>query len=65
MVRRIIGKVILHVVHSDLLSVCGTMQMCAGQPAGSEAAVHAMKLIFDDKDAEAVLFAHAKMHLIV
>ena len=56
-VRRIIGKAIMAVIKPDILEAAGTLQLCAGQEAGSEAAVHAMRQI--SEDAEAVLLVDA------
>ena len=58
-VRRIIAKAILDVVKSDIQSVAGPLQLCAGQDAGCEAAVHSMHAIFDDPNTEAVLLIDA------
>ena len=37
------------------MKVVGSLQLCAGQQAGEEAAVHAAKEVFADKEFEAVL----------
>ena len=37
----------------------GSLQLCAGQKAGCEAAAHAMREIFEDQDTDAVLFVDA------
>ena len=58
-VRRIIGKAILAVVGGDVQETTGALQLCAGQKSGCEAAVHAMKQIFDDTNTEAVLLVDA------
>ena len=34
-----------------LSAAAGALQTCAGHDAGSEAAIHAMKSIFDDDDS--------------
>ncbi len=34
-------------------------QLCAGQPSGSEAAIHAMRNIFDADDTDAILLIYA------
>ena len=52
-VRRIIAKAILSIVK---LEAAGSLQLCAGQDAGNEAAVHAMRTIFCDGSTEAVLW---------
>ena len=56
---RIISKAILSVIKLDVLEAAGTLQLCAGQEAGSEAAVHAMRHIFEDAESEAVLLVDA------
>ena len=59
-VRRIIGKAIMSIVAQDVRQAAGPLQLCAGQPAGSEAAIHAMSTIFHDASSEAVLIVDAK-----
>ena len=58
-VRRIIGKAVMRIVKYDLQDAVGTIQLCAGQDAGCEAAVHAMERIFADEDAEAMILVDA------
>ena len=58
--RRILSKAILSVVKSDVLEVAGSVQLCAGQDAGCEAAVHAMKSILENEDTQAALLVDAK-----
>ena len=58
-VRRILGKAILAVIKMDILEAAGALQLCAGQEAGNEAAIHAMRHIFEDDTSEAVLLADA------
>ena len=60
MLRRILGKVILAVFDGDVQRAAGPIQLCAGQSAGVEAAVHAMRTIFDSQEAEAALFIDAE-----
>ena len=59
-VRRIIGKCIMAVVKDDVRRAAGNLQVCAGQQAGGEAAIHAMREIFEHEDCEAVLLVDAK-----
>ena len=42
-VRRIIAKAVLSIVKLYILEAAGPLQFCAGQDAGCEAAVHAMR----------------------
>ena len=57
--RRIISKCVMKIVKPEVLEVSGSLQLCAGQPAGSEAAVHAMRNIFDADGTDAVLLTDA------
>jgi hypothetical protein len=59
-VRRIISKAILAVVKTDILEVTGSIQLCAGQDSGCEAAVHAMRVILQDESTEAALLVDAQ-----
>ena len=59
-IRRIIGKCVINVAKKDVIEACaGSLQLCAGQMSGSEAAVHAMHTIFEADDTEAVLLIDA------
>ena len=57
--RRIIGKAIMKTVKPDLQEAVGSLQLCAGQDAGCEAAVHAMAHVFDEDETEAMIFVDA------
>ena len=57
--RRIIAKAVLSIVELDVLEAAGSLQLCAGQDTGNEAAVHAMRAIFCDDSTEAVLLVDA------
>ncbi len=59
-VRRIMGKAVMSIVGKYVRLAAGPLQMCAGQPAGSEAAIHAMSEIFNDSGSDAVLLVDAK-----
>ena len=58
-VRRIIGKAVMKIVKYDLQEAVGATQLCAGQEAGCEAAVHAMERIFADEHTEAIILVDA------
>ena len=58
--RRVIGKAIMEVVGRDVQSAAGSLQLSAGQVAGRETAVHAMRELFEDEDSEGVLLVDAK-----
>ena len=49
----------MKVVKYDLQDAVGTIQLCAGEDAGCEAAVHAMEQIFADDDTEAMILVDA------
>ncbi len=51
--RRIVSKAVLFVTKADVQDAAGPLQLCAGQMAGIEAAVHAMKESFLKEDTEA------------
>ena len=57
--RRIIGKAIMRTIKQDLQAAVGSLQLCAGQDAGCEAAVHAMSSIFSEDNTKAMLFVDA------
>ena len=54
-VRRIVGKAVLSMTKADIQSAVGPLQLCAGHDAGCEAAIHAMREIFDVEETEGVL----------
>ena len=58
-IRRIIGKAVMRVVREDLQDAVGSIQLCAGQDAGCEAAAHAKRSIFDNDDTEAMILVDA------
>ena len=45
-IRRIMGKCVMHVKKPDVIDASGSLQVCAGHKSGSEAAIHAMRNIF-------------------
>ena len=55
--RRTIGKAIIAALRTDIQEAAGSFQLCAGQEAGSEAAIHAV--CFDNPDSEGVLLVDA------
>ena len=57
--RRIISKTILKVIGKDIQETAGTLQLCAGQPAGIEAAIHSMRQIYEDERSDALLLVDA------
>ena len=57
--RRIIGKAIVAEIKTDLTESAGSLQLCAGQKAGCEAAAHAMRDIFAEEETDGVLLIDA------
>ena len=58
-IRRIIGKCVMNIFKGDVVVASGSLQLCAGQNSGSEAAIHAMHAIFEADDTDAVLLIDA------
>ena len=58
--QRIAGKVVMKVVKEDIKKAAGCLQLCAGQEAGCEAAIHAMHRISESNETEAILIVDAK-----
>lgn len=44
------------IIKGDIQEAAGTTQLCGGQISGIEAAVHATRTSFENKDTEATLF---------
>ena len=60
--RWIISMAILSVLKQDILNTSGCLQLGAGQHGGCEAAVHAMREIFNDSHSEGVLLIDASKY---
>ena len=57
--RRIIAKAALSILRDDIQKAAGSYQLCAGQVAGVEAAVHRVRSAFLHEDTDAILLADA------
>ena len=57
--RRIIGKAIMSIVKVDVQQAAGHQHLCAGQGAGVDAAIHALRKVFDCDNVEGVLLVDA------
>ena len=53
--RRLIGKIVMKLLRKDILKATGSLQLCAGQDAGSEAVIHAVYDMFNEGDTGVVL----------
>ena len=49
----------MSVVKQDIVNSSCKVQMCSGQSSGSEAAIHAMRDLFEEEESEAVLLVDA------
>ena len=47
----------------DILEAAGSLQLCAGQDASNEAAIYAMREVFNDPSTEAVLLVDASKRI--
>jgi len=57
--RRILAKAILSIVGNEIQLAAGALQTCAEQDAGSEAAIHAMRNLFEKENTEAIILVDA------
>ena len=53
--RRIIGKIVVYILKSELQEDAGELQMCVGIEGGCEAGVHAMREIFQDDNTHGII----------
>ena len=57
--RRIAGKVIVSVLKEDVIKCTDTLQICVGQEAGIEAAIHSINMMYEDENTDAILLVDA------
>lgn len=57
--RRIISRAILTILKDEIQAAAGPLQLCAGQEAGCEAAIHAMQEVFETPEVEAAIIVDA------
>ena len=57
--RRIMGNAINWILKDDIQESAGPLQTATGLKAGAEAAIHSMRLIFEDSSTEAVILVDA------
>ena len=58
-IKRIIGKCVTRIAKQDVINSSGAMQVCVGQKSGGEAAIHAMRNIFEADETDAALLVDA------
>ena len=54
--RRIMGKCVTKVTKPDVIDAGGSLQVCAGHNSGIEAAIHAIRELFEHDNSDAVLY---------
>ena len=57
--RRIVGKAVIRIMKPRIMESVGDLQMCGGQKAGCEAAIHALRMVFDEDDCDGILLVDA------
>ena len=57
--RRIIAKAVLSLLGGDVMEASSSVQLCAGQPSGTEAAIHTVRQAFQKEDVEGVVLVDA------
>ena len=58
--RHTIAKTILWLLASDIEEAARPLQLCAGQPGGCKAAIHAMQSVFNLSHTEGILLVDAE-----
>ena len=53
------AKCVMKILKQDVIDASGSLQVCAGLKCGSEAAIHAMRKMFEADDNDAVLLIDA------
>ena len=62
--RRIAGKAFVSVLKEDVIKCTGVLQICAGQEAAIETAIHLMNMMYEDENTDAILLVNASSALI-
>lgn len=55
--NKIAGEIIAFVLKGDVISRTGTLQVCDGQISRVEATIQSMKMMYENKNTNAVLLA--------
>ena len=58
--RRLSGKLLISVIKNDVTVAAGPLQTCTGVKAGIEAAIHAMRQVFEQEETDAILLVDAE-----
>ena len=59
-VRRIVGKTIIWSLNSEIQEAGGPLQVASGLKGGAEAAIHSMKIKFEDAATDAIILVDAE-----
>ncbi|XP_066925323.1 uncharacterized protein [Clytia hemisphaerica] len=57
--RRLVGKSVVAALKPNILKCVGDLQLCGGQKSGCEAAVHAMRTLFEEENCDGILLVDA------
>ena len=57
--RIIIGKALMQVTNPELVNATESIQVCSGLPGEVEAAIHALRRLYEDNDTEAIILVDA------
>ena len=58
--RRIVGKALMKHMNNEVVSSTAPIQACSGLSGGVEAAVHALRRLYEDDDTQAVMLVDAE-----
>ena len=56
--RRITSEIIVSIL-KDIIKCTGTLQVCAGQEVGIDAAIHSMNMMYEDENTDGILLVGA------
>ncbi len=59
-IRRIVGKAVMNTLKQDIINNTAPVQLCGGLQGGVEAAIHAVRKIFNDDSTKAILLVDAE-----
>ena len=59
--NKIAGEIIAFVLKGDVISRTGTLQVCDGQRSRVEATIQSMKMMYENKNTNAVLLADTQV----
>ena len=57
--RRIVGRAVMRIIESDVLSAIAPYQLCISIPSACEVGAHVMRRLFDQDNVQGILFVDA------